>query len=91
MAARGPDGTGEWVSADERVGFGHQRLAIMDLSEAGMQPMASADGRLVITYNGELSNQRSLAIALTAIRDSTANMMPTGSINNGTPIQPKFQ
>jgi UDP-N-acetylglucosamine transferase subunit ALG13 len=55
MAARGPDGTGEWISADERVGFGHQRLAIIDLSDAGMQPMASADGKLVVTYNGELS------------------------------------
>jgi UDP-N-acetylglucosamine transferase subunit ALG13 len=55
MAARGPDGTGEWISADERVGFGHQRLAIIDLSEAGMQPMASADGKLLVTYNGEMS------------------------------------
>ena len=75
----------------ERVGFGHQRLAIIDLSDAGMQPMATADGKLIVTFNGELSSQRSLAIAFTAIRESTANMMPTGSINNGTPTQPKFQ
>jgi asparagine synthase (glutamine-hydrolysing) len=54
MVARGPDGTGEWISPDERVGFGHQRLAIIDLSDAGMQPMASADGKLVVTYNGEV-------------------------------------
>ena len=54
MAARGPDGTGEWISPDERVGFGHQRLAIIDLSEAGMQPMATADGKLIVTFNGEV-------------------------------------
>jgi asparagine synthase (glutamine-hydrolysing) len=91
MAARGPDGTGEWISADERVGFGHQRLAIIDLSEAGMQPMATADGKFIVTYNGEVSSQRSLAMVLTAIRERMANMIPTGSISNGTPIQPKFQ
>ena len=51
MAARGPDGTGEWISTDERVGFGHQRLAIIDLSEAGMQPMASADGKLIVRHS----------------------------------------
>jgi asparagine synthase (glutamine-hydrolysing) len=66
MAARGPDGVGEWISADERVAFGHRRLAIIDLSEAGMQPMASADGKLVITYNGELYNFRALRRELEA-------------------------
>jgi len=54
MAARGPDGTGEWISPDRRIGFGHRRLAIIDLSDTGMQPMFSADGKLTITYNGEL-------------------------------------
>ncbi len=39
MAARGPDGAGEWISADGRVGFGHRRLAIIDLSPGGAQPM----------------------------------------------------
>ena len=55
MAARGPDGAGHWLSADGRVGLGHRRLAIVDLSEAGMQPMATADGSLHITFNGEIS------------------------------------
>jgi asparagine synthase (glutamine-hydrolysing) len=54
MAARGPDGLGEWYSQDERVGLGHRRLTIIDLSERGAQPMTSADGKLVITFNGHL-------------------------------------
>jgi asparagine synthase (glutamine-hydrolysing) len=66
MAARGPDGSGEWVSADGRVGFGHRRLAIIDLSEAAAQPMASADGSAVITFNGEIYNYRTLRAELEA-------------------------
>src|SRR4051794_20398517 len=49
MAARGPDGAGEWYSPDERVGLGQCRLAIHDLSERGTQPMASPDGKLAIS------------------------------------------
>jgi asparagine synthase (glutamine-hydrolysing) len=60
MARRGPDGLGEWLSPDGRVGFGHRRLAIIDLTESGAQPMASADGKLVITFNGEIYNYRAL-------------------------------
>jgi asparagine synthase (glutamine-hydrolysing) len=60
MAARGPDGKGEWVSDFGRIGFGHRRLSIIDLSVAGAQPMVSADGKLVITFNGEIYNYRKL-------------------------------
>lgn len=60
MAARGPDGQGQWFSPDGRVALGHRRLAIIDLSEGGAQPMASADGQLVITFNGEIYNYRAL-------------------------------
>src|SRR5262247_2245289 len=66
MAARGPDGLGEWHSQDERVGLGHRRLTIIDLSERGAQPMASADGKLVVTFNGEIYNFRQLRASLQA-------------------------
>ena len=66
MAARGPDGLGEWYSQDERVGLGHRRLTIIDLSERGAQPMASADGKLVVTFNGEIYNYRHLRASLEA-------------------------
>src|SRR6476660_7666483 len=66
MAARGPDGVGEWFSVDGRVGFGHRRLSIIDLSSAAAQPMASADGKLVVTYNGETFNHRELRAQLEA-------------------------
>jgi asparagine synthase (glutamine-hydrolysing) len=56
LASRGPDSHGSWVESGSGVGFGHRRLAIIDLSPAGYQPMASSDDRLVITFNGEIYN-----------------------------------
>ncbi len=66
MAQRGPDGSGDWLPADGRVGFTHRRLAIIDLSERGAQPMHSADGALTITFNGEIYNYRELKAELEA-------------------------
>jgi asparagine synthase (glutamine-hydrolysing) len=66
MAARGPDGVGEWVADDGRIGFGHRRLSIIDLSASGAQPMTSADRQLVITFNGEIYNYRQLRRRLEA-------------------------
>jgi asparagine synthase (glutamine-hydrolysing) len=54
LSHRGPDGTG--VFTDDYVQFGHVRLSIIDLTDAGHQPMRSADGRYVVTYNGEIYN-----------------------------------
>ena len=56
MAARGPDGAGMWLSPDGRMGLAHRRLALVDLSEKGAQPMANADGTLWIVFNGEIYN-----------------------------------
>ncbi len=66
LAPRGPDGNRQWFSPDGRVGFAHLRLAIIDLSEGGAQPKASADGSLVITFNGEIYNYRELRAELQA-------------------------
>src|SRR5262245_11432041 len=60
MEHRGPDGTGEWFSDDGRVGLGHRRLSIIDLSEAGNQPMANEDGSVQLVFNGEIYNYRTL-------------------------------
>lgn len=56
MAARGPDGHGEWSSDHGRLILGHRRLSILDLSLRARQPMVSNDGRFVISYNGEIYN-----------------------------------
>jgi asparagine synthase (glutamine-hydrolysing) len=60
MIHRGPDGSGWWISADMRAGLAHRRLAIIDLSETGAQPMSTADGRLRISFNGEIYNYREI-------------------------------
>ena len=66
MQARGPDGAGAWWGQDGRIGLGHRRLSIIDLSERARQPMASPDGSLVVTFNGEIYNFRELRRGLEA-------------------------
>lgn len=60
IAHRGPDGSGSWIDPRNEVAFGHRRLAIIDLSAAGHQPMVSPCGRYVLTYNGEIYNHLDL-------------------------------
>ena len=60
MVSRGPDGAGEWVSADGRAGLAHRRLSIIDLSSAGGQPMSWDAGRYQIVFNGEIYNYQVL-------------------------------
>jgi asparagine synthase (glutamine-hydrolysing) len=61
---RGPDGEGFWTNSF--VGFGHRRLAIIDLSPAGHQPMQSGDGACVLAFNGEVYNFQNLRVELEA-------------------------
>lgn len=63
---RGPDDAGVWTEDQRGVAFGHRRLAIIDVSSAGHQPMSSAGGRYVITFNGEIYNHRALRAAVEA-------------------------
>ncbi|MCK1655266.1 asparagine synthase (glutamine-hydrolyzing) [Bradyrhizobium sp. 149] len=60
LRQRGPDADGFWSDRDAGVAFGHRRLSIIDLSDAGRQPMLSSDGRFVITFNGEIYNYKPL-------------------------------
>lgn len=60
LAHRGPDGSGTWVNDDGRVALAHRRLSIIDLSERGAQPMASTDGRFIVSFNGEIYNHQTI-------------------------------
>ncbi|MFK5979964.1 MAG: asparagine synthase (glutamine-hydrolyzing) [Rhizobiaceae bacterium] len=60
IAHRGPDDSGVWTDASAGVSLAHRRLSIVDLSSAGHQPMKSADGRFVMSYNGEIYNHLKL-------------------------------
>ena len=66
MTSRGPDGFGEFWSDDRRLGLGHRRLSIVDLSPRALQPMASADGRYQVVFNGEIYNYPDLRRELEA-------------------------
>jgi len=60
MVHRGPDGAGTWISPDARVGLGHRRLSIVDLSDSAAQPMANAERTLLVSFNGEIYNHAAI-------------------------------
>jgi len=64
---RGPDDAGMWWSQDGQVGLAHRRLAIIDLSPGGHQPMADASGQFLLTFNGEIYNYQDLRRELEAL------------------------
>src|SRR5438876_1459269 len=61
---RGPDDSGLWIDQNCGLAFGHRRLAVLDLSRAGHQPMVSTNGRYVVIYNGEIYNHLELRAEL---------------------------
>lgn len=67
MLHRGPDGGDTWVSEDARIGLGHRRLSIIDLSTSASQPMSTADGRFWLTFNGEIYNHQEIREELMAL------------------------
>ena len=66
LHSRGPDADGQWHDPEDNLALGHRRLAIIDLSPAGHQPMHSPCGRYVLVYNGEIYNHRTLRADLEA-------------------------
>lgn len=74
---RGPDGSGLWQSSGQEVVFGHRRLAILDLTEAGAQPMVDRDSGCAITYNGEIYNFLDIRRDLEALGEAFSSSCDT--------------
>ena len=77
LAHRGPDGHGFWRDPDSGAGLAHARLAIIDLSDGGRQPMVSPCGRWVLAFNGEIYNYRELKAELEAAGETFASASDT--------------
>jgi asparagine synthase (glutamine-hydrolysing) len=95
LAHRGPDGEGIWISSDGRTGFVHRRLAIIDTSVRGHQPMHSADGSFTIVFNGEIYNFLELRAELESLGSCFASDSDTEVILEawrhwGSDMLPRF-
>jgi asparagine synthase (glutamine-hydrolysing) len=60
MTHRGPNGKGCWINKDRKIGFGHRRLSIIDLSQAANQPMSNSEGSITLVFNGEIYNHSAI-------------------------------
>ena len=80
MGHRGPDDAGLWWSADGQVGLAHRRLAVLDLTATGHQPMVDPDAHLSITFNGEIYNHRELRRELAAASEGFRGSSDTETI-----------
>src|SRR5258708_8811385 len=67
LVHRGPDGAGVWLSQDGRVGLGHRRLSIIDLSSLASQPMANHDGSIQVVFNGDIYNHAEVRREIDAV------------------------
>ncbi len=84
IAHRGPNSQGLWN--DEHCFFGHRRLSIIDLSEAGNQPFISQDGRYILVYNGELYNYKDLKFELQRVEHGSKNIPYIFKTNTDTEV-----
>jgi asparagine synthase (glutamine-hydrolysing) len=83
MRHRGPDGSGEWLSKNGKMWLGHRRLAILDLSVAGAQPMCADGGSHVLSFNGEIYNHREIRQILSPYTPSWRGSSDTETIVAG--------
>lgn len=82
LAHRGPDDDGVWTDPDAGIALGHRRLAIVDLSQAGHEPMFSDSGRFVVTFNGEIYNHAEIRNLL-----DSQGLMPAGGWRGHSDIE----
>ena len=71
---RGPDSSGTWIDQENKIALGHRRLSILELSEAGHQPMESSCGRFVLSFNGEIYNHLDLRKDIERLSDVDKNL-----------------
>ena len=84
LTHRGPDDGGVWTDANAGIALGHRRLAIVDLSAAGHQPMTSASGRYVIAFNGEIYNHLAIRAKLREREWTPDHPLVDALISSGT-------